>query len=252
MNSRSDKFFAGTSGLVLPVSQKQYPSAFQGKSRLEYYAHLFNSVEINSIFYKLPKESTVQNWIASVPADFRFTFKVPKVISHSKDFAYEEKDVEAFMQIISCASKHKGCLLIQFPPSLKADKISQANKLLNTIAKYNSAKWKTAIEFRNVSWYNNETYAMLKEHKTAMVIHDLPASGTPLNIFTAPFSYLRFHGPGGRYRGSYTNEFLQTYAAIARERIASGEDVFCYFNNTMGDAIGNLQTMITLVGSAGW
>ncbi len=84
MSSGNHTFYSGTSGLVVPVPQALYPPEFKGKSRLNYYASLFNSIEINSTFYKMPKISTVSNWAESVPDEFRFTFKLSKAITHAK------------------------------------------------------------------------------------------------------------------------------------------------------------------------
>src|SRR5690348_60963 len=93
-------FYSGTSGLDLPVRRSQYPPEFQGKSRLQYYASLFNSLEVNSIFYKLPRSSTVANWAKSVPGNFRFTFKVSKTITHVKELKFAAKDVDDFMKTV--------------------------------------------------------------------------------------------------------------------------------------------------------
>ncbi len=80
----TNNFYSGISGLVLPVPKAQYPPEFQDNSRLQYYASLFNSLEVNSIFYKLPRSSTIANWVESVPDNFRFTFKLSKTVTHVK------------------------------------------------------------------------------------------------------------------------------------------------------------------------
>lgn len=100
MPSSNQLFYSGTSGLDLPVPRSQYPAEFQRKSRLQYYASLFNTLEVNSIFYKLPRSSTVANWAESVPANFRFTFKLSKTITHAKGLQFGVKDVEDFMKIV--------------------------------------------------------------------------------------------------------------------------------------------------------
>src|SRR5438045_1404405 len=100
MSSINKLFYSGASGLYLPVPKAQYPPAFQGKSRLEYYSSLFNSIEINSIFYKLPRHSTVVNWANSVPDNFRFTFKVSKTITHVKNLDFVVKDVDDFINTV--------------------------------------------------------------------------------------------------------------------------------------------------------
>jgi uncharacterized protein YecE (DUF72 family) len=239
-------FYSGTSGLVLPVPQRLYPEAFQNKSRLEYYASLFNSVEINSSFYKNPKLSTVQKWAQVVPDDFRFSFKLSKNISHAKGLLFNNEDVDAFMQVIDAVGKKKGCLLVQFPASTRIERFSELQNLLTALQPVTNG-WQIAIEFRHPSWYNNEVYKMLEQLNTTIVIHDIPASATPEIEMKATFRYLRFHGENGRYRGSYADDVLEKYAINIRQRINEGQTAYVYFNNTMGGAVNNLQTLNRLV-----
>lgn len=244
MTSSENTFYSGTSGLVLPVPQSLYPPEFQGKSRLTYYASLFNSIEINSSFYKIPKVSTVSKWAESVSDDFQFTFKLSKAITHGKGLDFNPEDVYQFMQTIAHIGNKKGCLLVQFPPGLKIEKCNQLQNLLLSIKAANPDNtWKVALEFRNQSWYNEEVYDLLNQHQVSMVIHDLPASTTPITALTGGFRYLRFHGPGGRYRGSYSDDFLYQYAQYIKAWTSEGKTVYFYFNNTMGDAVKNLQTL---------
>jgi uncharacterized protein YecE (DUF72 family) len=237
-------FFSGTSGLVLPIPQSLYPPDFQGKSRLTYYSSLFNSLEINSSFYKIPKASTVSKWAESVPDSFQFTFKLSKTITHAKGLNFNPDDIGEFLQIISAVGRKKGCLLIQFPPALRVENLRQLQKLLAHLrAKMQDNMWKVAVEFRNSSWYNENVYELLDEHNVSLVIHDLPASATPLTESTVRFRYWRFHGPGGKYRGSYPDDFLHEHAQQMGEWISEGKEIYFYFNNTMGDAVKNLQTL---------
>jgi len=244
MNLFEKTFYSGTSGLVLPVPQSLYPPEFKGKSRLTYYAYLFNSIEINSSFYNIPKVSTVSKWAESVPDNFQFTFKLPKAITHTKGLDFNREDVDRFMQVVAPIGNKKGCLLVQFPPGLKIEKIDQLQKLLVSIKGANRDNtWKVAIEFRNQSWYTDEVYDLLNQYNISLVIHDLPAAATPLTESIAGFEYLRFHGPGGGYRGSYSDDFLYRYAEYIKTWTSEGKLVYLYFNNTMGDAVKNLQTL---------
>jgi uncharacterized protein YecE (DUF72 family) len=250
MGSAATQFYSGTSGLVLPIPKSSYPPEFREKSRLAYYASLTNSLEINSSFYKIPKITTIVRWTESAPASFRFTFKLPKTITHAKQLNFNREDIDQFIRIIASVGNKKGCLLVQFPPGLNIQNADGLEKLLNCISKANNDNsWKIAIELRNKSWYNQAIYDLLNEHKAAMVIHDLPAATTPVTESSASFRYLRFHGPGGRYRGSYPNDFLHQYAQSIKLWISEGTTVYCYFNNTMGDAFRNLQTLNDFVRS---
>ena len=84
---------------------------------------------------------------------------------------------------------------------------------------------------------------MLDEYGMAMVLHDRPPAITPIRILEADFVYIRFHGPGGSYRGSYTEDVLAEYADYIQEWLSDGKTVYTYFNNTMGEAINNLLTL---------
>ena len=244
MTTTNKKVFSGTSGLVVPIPRQSYPPEFQGKSRLTYYASLFDSIEINSSFYKMPMIATVKKWAKSVPDDFSFTFKLSKTITHSKGLLFNPEDVDLFMQTISHVGNKKGCVLVQFPPGVKLEKFNEVEELVNCIGEYNTEhNWKVAIEFRHASWYLAEVYELLNHNNMAMVIHDLPASLTPLSNSTPAFAYLRFHGPGGHYRGSYDDDFLQKYAQYIKACVDEGKMVYFYFNNTMGDAVKNLTTL---------
>lgn len=242
-NSSHINFYSGTSGIVVPVPQALYPDAFKGKSRLTYYASLFNSIEINSSFYKLPKASTVIKWCETVPEGFQFTFKLSKTISHSKGLDFNAEEVALFMQTIDNVNKKKGCILVQLPPSLKPDRIKQLEKLLKTMDVENAHRaWKVAIEFRNKGWYNDQTFRLLQEYNDSLVLHDLPASATPLVPLTS-LIYLRFHGTEKGYRGNYDDKFLSNYAQRITQWMSEGKCVYCYFNNTLGNAFNNLRTV---------
>jgi uncharacterized protein YecE (DUF72 family) len=238
-------FFSGTSGLVLPVPNKQaYPPEFQDQPRLTYYASLFNSIEVNSSFYKVPMGATVNKWAGITPNNFKFTYKLWRNITHNKELVFNPADVFHFMDVINQAGSKKGSLLVQFPASIKADKAPQLENLFNYIRQSDpDMQWQTAVEFRHSSWYQDKTYYLLDKYGMGMVLHDMPASAAPLMETEADFIYLRFHGPNGGYRGSYTDDFLQEYASYIHDWVADGKTVYAYFNNTMGSAIDNLISL---------
>ncbi|RYU90275.1 DUF72 domain-containing protein [Mucilaginibacter terrigena] len=245
MQNEKRNFYSGTSGLVLPVPNKSlYPPGFQDKSRLCYYGSLFNSIEVNSSFYRLPQASTVKKWTNEVPGDFRFTYKLWRDITHNKQLLFKPEDVDRFMQVIDAAGGHKGSLLIQFPGSNDVSNIRQLEKLLVNLQDTGLAGgWDVAVEFRNRSWYNDEVYELLDNYTCAIIIQDMPKSLTPMVDMATEFAYLRFHGPNGGYRGSYTEAFLYEYAQYINEWLNDGKRVYAYFNNTMGDAVNNLITL---------
>lgn len=236
---------SGTSGLVLPVPNKQaFPPEFRDKSRLTYYGSLFNSIEINSSFYKVPQASTVKKWADSVPDGFAFTFKLWREITHVKELAYRETDVLRFMEVINAAGPKKGCLLIQFPPSFTVELFAQVEQLLDILSNIDPPHgWKVALEFRHPSWYIGEVYELADEYACSVVLQDIPKSKNERLNKGAGFVYLRFHGPAGDYRGGYTDDHLHRQALAIQEWLHEGKDVFVYFNNTAGDAVKDLITL---------
>jgi uncharacterized protein YecE (DUF72 family) len=239
-------FYSGTSNLVSPVKRSEYPAGFSGASRLSYYASLFSSVEINASFYKLPKKATVEKWGQSVPENFRFTFKVSKSVTHAKDLLFSSRELELFVETVSRIGDKKGCLLVQLPPKVSREKEEELAGLLECL-KDNAEGWKTAVEFRHPSWYNGAVYRLLQAYGAGMVEHDLPRSATPKAEVAENFTYLRFHGTEGTYRGSYEDAVLEGYAKRIADWVKGGKEVYAYFNNTMGDALGNLQTLNRMV-----
>ncbi len=234
------KFYIGISGLQLPIPKSQYPEEHKESSRLTYYSTFFNSIEINSTFYKLPMPKTVEKWSASVDNGFQFTFKLWKEITHVKNLEFKEEDVFLFFKTISGSSHKKGCVLIQFPPSLGKVNFLQLEALLRCIKETNeSGGWKIAVEFRNKSWYHEDVYELIEKYNAGIVIQDIPKSTTPAMEHKSDFIYLRFHGPIGNYRDSYSDSFLYEYATYMKEWMNEGKTVFAYFNNTMGDAFKN-------------
>ena len=245
---RSNTIYTGLSGLQLPIPKYQFPPPFENASRLTYYSTFFNSIEINSSFYKIPQATTVSRWAASVPDNFRFTFKLWNGITHDRNLNFSHEDITSFFTSINAAKDKKGCLLIQLPPGLNSENIAPLQTLLSSISEINSSQeWNIAVEFRHSSWYRQNVYDLLAEFNAAIVIQDMNASSTPLLCPTTEFIYLRFHGPKGNYRDSYSNDFLSEYAAYIIEWIEEGKTVFVYFNNTIGDAFQNARILHDLL-----
>jgi len=241
-------FFSGLSGLELPIPKYKFPVEYQKASRLTYYATIFNSLEVNRSFYKIPLQRTVTKWASSVGEDFKFTFKLFKEITHQKNLKFDGFHIEQFMDAVAHTGAKKGCILVQFPPSLKNENIEQLDNLLRSIKNIDAENsWKVAVEFRNKGWYNDDVYNVLSTHHTSLVIHDIPASATPLMSYSSDVIYVRFHGPTGNYRGTYPDAFLNEYAEYIKDWLAERKTVYVYFNNTMGDAFQNLRTLKSFV-----
>lgn len=231
-------FYGGTSGLQISMPKRDFPPPHEEKSRLAFYALHQNSIEINSSFYKLPLSRTVERWRKDTPAHFCFTFKLWREITHQKNLLFQADDVRRFMAVITGTEEKKGCILVQFPPSLQVPALPQLNELLPLLA---NQGWHIAVEFRHRSWYNDTVYSLLNSYQAAMVFQDMPSSAAPLEATSDQLVYLRFHGPEGNYKGSYSDGFLYEYSLYIQEWQQEGKAVYAYFNNTAGDALNNLN-----------
>ena len=239
----------GISNTVVPGAKKDFPPPYNVRSRLHYYSSIFNTVEVNSCFYKTPMLKTFERWAADVPEGFQFTIKLSKEVTHVKELKGELACMNTFVNNAGGLGHKKGCLLIQFPGKITLDYFEQVEQILYYLEKEDAAKeWKKAIEFRNPTWYIAETREMLDENGATMVMHDIPKAKLTEYKGKASFVYLRFHGPKGDYRGSYDDRFLRDKAEEIRQWQTGGKDVYAYFNNTAGNAYENafaLKTMLS-------
>ncbi|UOQ97140.1 DUF72 domain-containing protein [Hymenobacter sp. 5317J-9] len=238
----------GTSGIVVPGPKATFPAAYQATSRLTYYATLFNSVEINSTFYRIPLPKTFAAWAAETGPDFDFTIKLWRDITHAKALVEDLSGIARFLEAARELGPKRGCLLIQFPPSNTIRQLQAVNVVLAALAAADPAhEWRKAVEFRHPSWYADDAFDMLDHHGASLVLHDKgPARNAQLNE-GAGFVYMRFHGPKGNYRESYERDFLHDTAEQIHDYLQEGKDVYAYFNNTMGAAFENAQDLYRLV-----
>jgi uncharacterized protein YecE (DUF72 family) len=241
----------GTSNVVVPGNKLSFPPAFQMKSRLHYYSSIFNSVEINSCFYKIPLRSTYEKWSVDVPADFRFSLKLNKEITHVKELKGNMEQLDHFMRNAEGTGNKKGCLLIQFPGKITLDYFDKIENILRQLQELDkTCEWRKAIEFRHPSWFIGETWELLDEFRAAMVLEDIPKARQEEHRGKANFVYMRFHGPKGDYRDSYTSKFLRDKAQQIKLWLREGKDIYAYFNNTIGNAYGNALELKKLMDMA--
>jgi uncharacterized protein YecE (DUF72 family) len=246
------RLWSGTSNIVLPAPNKQaFPEAFRHRPRLSYYASLFNSVELNTTFYKIPMPATFTRWVTEVPPHFRFAVKLWRGITHVPEMQFNPQDVHRFLNAANQLENTKGCLLIQLPPGLQATASDRLEHLLDTIRRFDPQHaWKLAVEFRHRSWYSTSINSILTRYHAGRVLHDMPASAVaelPGDHPTIPFVYLRFHGPAGDYKGGYAATILTAWAERIAAWLSEGKEVYVYFNNTIGDALTDLVRLRTMI-----
>jgi uncharacterized protein YecE (DUF72 family) len=195
---------------------------------LEHYARHFDTVEVNNTFYRLPNRDAVANWERTAPPGFTFTIKMSRYVTHIKRLTDLGTGLQRFYERIEplLRSAKMGPVLWQLPPTFKRD-----DERLRAALERFPEEQRHCIEFRHPTWFVDETYEALREHGVALVIGDRPeVKPFQAHVFTADWTFVRFHyGSRGR-RGNYSEAELQEWAATFREwREQVG--VFMYFNN---------------------
>ena len=210
----------GTSGYNYPEWKGSfYPPDLPAAKMLPYYAGRFNTVEINYTFYRMPNTKLVTNWASQVPANFRFTLKAPKRITHDRRLRDVADPVRAFCEVAAELGPQLGALLFQLPPNFKKD-LAVFDTFLDTLPPRVCA----AFEFRNESWLDEEVYARLRARNLALCVADSEKRSTPV-VTTADYAYFRLRDEG------YTPEHIATWADTVRTLEARGQDVFVYFKH---------------------
>jgi uncharacterized protein YecE (DUF72 family) len=222
-----------------------YPKGCPQRRWLEHYASVFDTVEVNSTFYRLPERDAVAAWVPRTPDDFLFTVKSSRYLTHMKRLTDMETGVERLWERLEpvLESPKMGPVLWQLPERFHRDDARLAAALERLPPAQHHA-----FEFRHESWFAPEVLDMLREHGVALVIGDHPQRPWQPYELTADFTLVRFHyGARGR-RGNYSETELREWAA----RIEGWRDevaVFAYFNNDWeGFAPRNALRLMTLLG----
>lgn len=215
-----DQAYVGTSGWAYSSWKPEfYPRTVPQKKLLEYYATQLNSVEVNYTFRQLPTESMLTNWLAATGAGFRFSFKAPQRITHILRLKDCAEAVTALSHALApvVAAGRMAAVLFQLPPSFKAD----ATRLDSFLVDAKIASLRMAFEFRHNSWFCDEVYAVLRQHRVALCVAESDDLETP-DVVTAPFTCYRFRKSG------YSAAQLDVIEKTLRQRSTEGE-VFAYF-----------------------
>lgn len=244
----------GTSGW----SYKEWEGVFYPKAekaKLSYYARYFKTVEIDSTFYALPKDSMIRGAIRNTPPDFVFSAKLPKVITHEKSLDLDkgvQRDLTRFMLLVRPLEEEDklGALLIQLPPSFAYESgLPKLRSFLEIIPR----DIRFAVEFRNASWLGrDDTDDLLRSHNVARTIVDEPLL-PPETKVTADFSFIRWHGRGRRlwYNYRYSEEELKAWVPKVKEVAKNVKKVYGYANNhPFGHAVETALKEIELLGLA--
>jgi uncharacterized protein YecE (DUF72 family) len=202
-----------------------YPGHLADEQKLAYYAGRFRTTEINTSFYRLPSRETLKRWRELTPADFLFAVKASRYITHMKKLRDPGQTVCTFLQRIRILGDKLGPILFQLPPHWRFNRERLA-AFLDAL----SREFRYAFEFRDRSWLNEETRELLARHGAAFCIYEFDGFLSPKEI-TSDLVYVRLHGPGEPYQGSYNEKRLSGWAGDFVSWAVQGHAVFCYFDN---------------------
>jgi uncharacterized protein YecE (DUF72 family) len=222
-----------------------YPARLSSRRWLGHYATRFDTVELNSTFYRLPKSTAAERWVSETSDGFCFAVKVSRYLTHVVRLADSAKHLALLLDRIDplVTAGKVGPLLWQLPPTFRRD-----DERLAAALEELPATFLHAFEFRHPSWFTDEVVELLRRHRVALVIADRPEiRAFQRDDLTADFTYLRFHyGSRGR-RGNYSRAELEAWADRIRG-YAHAVDVWAYFNNDWeGFAPANAQALTALL-----
>jgi uncharacterized protein YecE (DUF72 family) len=202
-----------------------YPRGMAASRWLGHYATLFDTVEINTTFYRLPSPSAVGGWVDQTPSDFTFAVKASRFLTHMKRLTDMDQGTRRFYERIEplIDSNKLGPVLWQLPPNFHRNDERLAEALTAL------PMGRHAFEFRHPSWFVGDVYELLGRHDVALVIADRPeVRSFQTHERTTDFVFLRFHHGGGD--GNYSHQQLGRWARRIEEWRHRG-DVYAYFNN---------------------
>jgi uncharacterized protein YecE (DUF72 family) len=203
-----------------------YPKGLPARLWLEHYAATFDTVEVNNTFYRLPKQSAVENWVQQTPRGFEFAVKASRYLTHIKRLTNMDQGVRRYYERIEplVESPKMGPVLWQLPANFHRDD----ERLAGALDKL--PKGRHCFEFRHESWFCDDVYSLLARHSVALVIGDSPERPFQSYEMTAGWTFVRFHyGRRGR-NGNYSQRELEQWAERIRDWRGRVQ-VYAYFNN---------------------
>ena len=202
-----------------------YPEELSDKFLFKHYIKFFHTAEINNTFYQVPEQKTFAHWRDSAPDGFLFSIKASRYITHMKKLKDPDEPISNFISGVTALDEKLGPILFQLPPKWNFN-LERLKSFLNALPR----GYKYAFEFRDPSWFGNQTEEALAEKGAAFCIYDFEQRQSPRSV-TADFIYIRLHGPDGAYKGRYEDKALSDWAEAFSSWTDSGKEIFCYFDN---------------------
>ncbi|HEY2726507.1 MAG TPA: DUF72 domain-containing protein [Parafilimonas sp.] len=220
-----------------------YPKGLPQSKWFEYYCNRFDTLELNTTFYRFPTISLVEKWYKRSPADFKFSVKAPRLITHYKQFNDTQKLLSDFYATVKEGLKEKlATVLFQLPA-----KIIYSEEFLQRIIKNLDTSFTNAVEFRNAGWWNKNVFDEFSKHNISFC--GVSIKNLPAEIITGTtIIYYRFHGLEKLYFSEYPSQYIQNFADELMNK-AKNKTAYIYFNNTATIAAinntGQLKKILT-------
>jgi uncharacterized protein YecE (DUF72 family) len=225
-----------------------YPDGLPARRWFEHYQELFDTVELNSTFYRLPAQGTVDKWAAAARPGFIYAVKLGAFGSHRMKLRDGSRWLPNHLDRARRLGEHLGPNLIQLPPTWKRD-VARLEDFLAIVP--TDLRW--AVELREPTWLHDDVFEVLQRHGVALCVHDL-LHDHPVER-TADWMYVRFHGPDAwqqPYLGRYGVERLVPWVRRLADVLEAGHDVYAYFNNDWhGHAVADARILRTALAEAG-
>ena len=222
-----------------------YPEKLAQRLWFAHYAGEFETVELNTSFYHLPKPESFEKWRDQAPAGFRYAVKGPRFITHMKKLKDCDEPVEEFLRRARGLGETIGPILYQLPPRWACNPVR-----LDSFIALLPGDLTHVFEFRDKSWLSEDVLSLLDARRVSFCAHDMPGLQTE-RWAAGPIAYVRFHGGVGKYWGRYADESLLGWTDWIVEQARAGRDVWCYFNNDIeGHAIHDALTLRAMVKQA--
>jgi uncharacterized protein YecE (DUF72 family) len=212
---------------------KFYPADLPVKDWLRHYASVFDTVEINNTFYRLPEAATFASWKRETPSGFVASIKASRFLTHIKRLKDPDEPLDRLFSRAKSLGPRLGPVLYQLPPNFFRNEtnLERLERFLGALPRrINRRVVHHVVEFRHPSWYVDETYALLERHGVTMCLHDKRGSAI-FEPYVGPIVYVRFHGTSGQYVGGYSEDRLKRWASVLAARWRVGQPVYAYFNN---------------------
>jgi uncharacterized protein YecE (DUF72 family) len=213
------KLRAGTSGYSYKEWKGNfYPEDLPAAEMLAYYAKQFSTVEINNTFYRMPTDKLLLDWSRQVPDGFQFVLKASRRITHNKKLANVDEDLAYLLKTMAALGAKRGPLLFQTPPFLRKN-LDVLKTFLGGLPK----SGRHSLEFRHQSWFDEETFGVLREHNAALCLAEAENDLEIPFVSTADWGYLRLREP------EYTDADLKEWS----KRVAGQpwKEVFVFFKH---------------------